>query len=377
MEKIIKTLHGKRLIVKLITVVLGLFSAGGVGANVPVRDWWGDEVKAEPAAVFVNPARLGFYSRSILQIGLSYRLLNEERARLVYDQFENTVGEAVYADNFSSSWRFGPVAGIFRYRNFGFGAGVGVVRDFNYQYLKERLDDFYVKIGEDRVEQSGMLKGANLGISFNPVNRLGIGIGARYLFGSREFEQLIIRVPDTVRLTSRGKPSGVGWLAGIGTMPFPKLKLDFAYQSSVRLNKWDSTGTRIEPWRAVAGVELAAAGSLPSKFMMSAQLTGWSVVDSGYKNVLSVRLGVEHLMLNSVRLRYGFGLEPSFSDPGVQMPYGEFGLGFNIDHWRIDLGLTGTREELAGRNFVLPITPEDSRVYQTRINLSLGMQYEL
>ncbi len=361
---------------KLTAVWVALLSASFLVANVPVRNWWGIEIYPEPAAVFFNPACLGFYNRPMLTLGMGGLILNEERTRLVYDRFENTIGEAVYADNTSLCWRFGTAAGIYRFRNFGFGAGVAPVRDFNYRYLKEQLDDYYVKIGEHRVEQSGQLNNASAGISFNPFNQLCLGIGGRYLFGSRQLTQLIIQLPDTTRLSSSGSPSGAGWFAGIGAALMPELKLDFGYQSAVQLKNWDSAGVRIEPWRLLAGAEFRATGVLPSKFRARVCLNGWSVTDSAYHNVLSVRLGVEHLLLNSVRLRYGFGLEPLFSDPGVQMPIADFGLGFNVNHLRLNLGLSVSREELVARHFILPVEPEDSRIYQSGLEMNLSMEYE-
>jgi hypothetical protein len=361
---------------KLCVFLTLLLTAGWMQANVPVRDWWGIELALEPAAVFSNPGCLGFHTRPVLMLGMGGQVLDEERTRLVYDRFENTIGEAVYADNINFNWHFGPVAGIYRFRNFGFGAGVAPVRDFGYRYLKEQLDDFYVKIGEDRVEQTGELYSASAGLSFNPINRLCLGAGGRYLFGSRQFEQMIIRIPDTVRVQSSGKPRGAGWLAGVGIALLPELQLNFGYQSAVRLRNWDSTVTRIEPWRALAGAEFRAAGVLPSKFRARAALTGWSAADAVYRNVLSVRLGVEHLLLNSVRLSYGFGLEPLFVDVMVQLPVAEFGLGFDVQQWHLDLGLNASRAEFGASHFVLPIEPEDSRVYQTRVGLNLSMKYE-
>lgn len=345
-------------------------------ANVPVRDWWGFDTRPEPGAVFRNPGCLGFYPKPIFHLAGGYRIIEEERTRLVYDGFENTMGEAVYADNINFHWYFGSVAAIYRIRNFGFGAGVAPLRDFNYRYHKEYLDDFYVKIGEDRVEQGGELINATASISFSPVRFISLGVGGRYLWGKRGLEQVIIRGPDTMRLFSKGNPSGIGWQAGVGLVSGSKLKLDIGYQSPVRLRDWESGKEKIEPRQTVAGLEFSAPGVLPSRFWAEASFTNWSEVESIYRNIFSIRMGVEHLMLNSVRLNYGFGVKPLFSDPDVHMLYADFGIGFNINRWRLNIGLMASREELDVNHFVLPVEPEDSRVYQTRFNLNMSLGYE-
>ncbi|MCX7732802.1 MAG: hypothetical protein N2248_06535 [candidate division WOR-3 bacterium] len=358
-----------------------LFSllAGGTGAfaSVPVRNWWGEELSAEPSAIFLYPSKLTGYRGAAVFAGLGSSMLSEERTRLVYDQFENTIGEAAYADNISWSLHFGPFAGVYRWRGFGFGAGLTQVRDFSYQYLKEYLDDFYVKIGEDRVEQSGGIWTGALAVGYSPVSWLEIGAGGRYLYGQRRLELVHIRVPETSAVSLKSSIRGAGWQAGAGFVSRAGWRVDACYQSAIRSGSGDSDTIRKLPWCAGIAAELNVPGVLPARMLAEAKLSGWSEVDSGFRNVLSVRAGIEHRLLNRVRMSYGFGVDPLFSNSAVHRLLGRFGLGFDISRLRLDFNLQASREELDAGDFALPVEPADIRVYQDRIGLTLNFRYDI
>ncbi len=359
-------------------VLLSLLAGGaGAFANVPVRNWWGEELSVEPSGIFSYPSKMKSYRGAAVFAGLGSGMLSEKRTRLVYDQFENTIGEAAYADNISWSRYFGPFAAVYQWRWFGFGAGLARVRDFSYQYLKEYLDDFYVKIGEDRVEQSGGIWSGVFGVGYSPVSWLEIGAGGRYLYGQRRLEQIHIRVPETSAVSLTTSFRGVGWQAGAGFVSRAGWKVDACYLSAVRFGGGDSASLRKLPWCAGIAAELNVPGALPAKMFAEAKLSGWSGVDSGFRNVLSVRTGIEHRLLNRVRMSYGFGVAPLFSDPAVHRLLGQFGLGFDVNRLRLDFNLQASREELDAEDFARPMEPADLRVYQDRICLTLNFRYDI
>lgn len=360
--------------------VLVSLLAGGTGAiaSLPVRNWWGEELNVEPSGVFLYPSKLTSYRKVAIFAGLGSTMLSEKRTRLVYDQFENTIGEAAYADNISWSWQFGPFAGVYRWQRFGFGAGLAQVWDFSYQYLKEYLDDFYVKIGEDRVEQSGGIWSGALAVGYSPVSWLEIGAGGRYLYGQRSLEQVRIRVPEETSVVSlKSSVRGAGWQAGAGFVSRAGWRVDACYRSAVRLGSQDSSAIRKLPWCTGIVAELNVPGVLPAKMLAEAQLSGWPEVDSSFRNVLSVRAEIEHRLLNRVRMSYGFGVEPLFSNPGVHRLLGQFGLGFDVNRLQLNFKLQASREELDAGDFALPVEPSDMRVYQDRICLMLNFRYDI
>ena len=91
----------------------------------------------------------------------------------------------------------------------------------------------------------------------------------------------------------------------------------------------------------------------------------WPSVDSLMYDVLSVRAGVGHRLYGSVRLRYGFGLEPLPFDRSVQLVSVGAGIGFDAGPVIIDFGALFARGVLSPSSFSTPLSPSDLRVYQT------------
>jgi hypothetical protein len=112
-------------------------------------------------------------------------------------------------------------------------------------------------------------------------------------------------------------------------------------------------------------------GSLPSTVMAEARYQAWRTVDSTFSNLLVVRAGVEHTMLNFVSLRYGFGVEPQPFDPTIQRLNAGFGLGFDADVVRIDIGMLFTHDLLGPANFSSPLTESDLKIYGDRSNFAV------
>ena len=62
------------------------------------------------AAVFTSPEMLGFVDEPQAEVGAGFKWLAEQRTRMVYDRFENAIGEVTFADNTSFAPLPGPLA---------------------------------------------------------------------------------------------------------------------------------------------------------------------------------------------------------------------------------------------------------------------------
>ncbi len=378
-----------------------LLVAAAVG-EIPVSDWRGEEVTwydaralarcgaagidIGPAAVFSNPAGLAFLRRPVVQVSYGMRLAAEQRTRVVYDQFENSLGELAYADNVYSNGIPGPMAAAYPRGIFSAGAALGAMRDFNYTYLRAYRDDFYVKVGEDRVSQTGMLYMVGLGAAVRPLDWLATGLRGAYMFGSRRLESWHAMGADTAYLADEGRPTGVLLGAGLVTNLLSRLLVGVDLQSGYRLKNWrDSAGTLTlvpsvcegrYPWSARLGVSYRVAGPLPGTVSAEARYSTWHDLDSNLSNVLAARAGVEHRMLTKVRLRYGFGVEPMPDDPAIQVA--SFGLGTGIDagQFRIDLGLRLSRRVFGPTGFWPELSETDVRVYESRNHFAFTLSRE-
>ncbi|HDQ99427.1 MAG TPA: hypothetical protein ENN51_03980, partial [candidate division WOR-3 bacterium] len=321
-----------RIIISLVLLAAGAFGAG-FPPDLPAAAFWGRPVSwsgvrdivpgvvgFEPGAseLFLRPARLGFIGRGGFEVGGGSRIMSEQRTRLVYDQFENAIGEIVVADNLSGSWYAGPAAVAYRVAEpVLVAAGIRPVTDYKYDYYKEYRDDFYVVIGTDRVEAEGLLYEASVGTAVRPVSWLALGVSGGYRFGSRRVRVETMRVGDSTALYEEGgRPRGIGFAAGLAVEPLAGLRLDAGFDGGTRLDEWrsaageDAALERNQPWQARVGVAWFAAGVLPSRVSAEAGYVGWTGVDSVWSNVLTVRGGVEHSFVNGLRLSYGAGVEP-------------------------------------------------------------------
>ncbi|MFO7639385.1 MAG: hypothetical protein R6X14_08875 [bacterium] len=375
-------------------ITLSLVAAAAFGQpEIPAAAYWGRPTgwssgrevvpgagwfDTGPGQVFLRPARLGFADRPGVELGFAGRALSEQRTRLVYDQFENAIGELVVADNLTGAWLAGPVAAALPLAGLATVAvGLRPVADYNYSYQKDYRDDFYVVIGTDRVAASGTLYEAAGGIGVRPVRWLAAGASAGYRFGRREVLVELARYEDTTRYEESGRPAGLGYAAGLVLEPVAGFQLDAGYDGGLTLADWRSAAAedaavgRGQPWQARLGVAYFAPGVLPSRVTAEAGYTGWAAVDSGWSNVLAVRAGVEHTLAGALRLRYGAGVEPLPYATEIHRVLAGAGLGWDAGIARFDAGFSVGREVFGAGQFPAGLNPPDQQVYQTGTGFAL------
>ncbi|MCL6465324.1 MAG: hypothetical protein K6T77_01055, partial [candidate division WOR-3 bacterium] len=82
--------------------VLVMVLVGSAAPTIPMRDYLGEWLSPTPDGVFLNPADLAgrgeIAGSRRVSVNWGLRYVSEQRVRYVYDQFENTIGEAVFAD---------------------------------------------------------------------------------------------------------------------------------------------------------------------------------------------------------------------------------------------------------------------------------------
>ncbi|MGQ9678729.1 MAG: hypothetical protein ACUVUD_05550 [bacterium] len=364
----------------LLTTGLLLVFVGLTPGSIPVRDFLGDQLGFIPTEMFSHQVILAGFNelrnRPRMSVGLGLKFASEQRLRPAYDQFENTIGEAVIADNISFNWIPGPVSFVYPMSRFWVKLAVAPARDFHYDYRKELRDDFYEKIGEDRLVQRGNLSAVNFDLAFKPFSFFAFGLGFRYAYGGRELESKTIRGMDTITFISRSNLKSPAWSIGVAVLPFSRFSVGLDYQSRISFSGQDSFGVKGYPWSGQIILDYQAAGELPSLVRVIAGMEGWAEVDHGLHNVIFLKSWVEHIMLNFVRLRYGFGLSPLCSDPSVHRIDALLGLGFTAGRYRLNLDGNLCREVLSASDFALPVVPEDIRVDETKLILKTGVEYE-
>ncbi len=386
----------------VVGVLVFAFWFAAAQAQVPIRDWVGEEVPGHDAralarcgavgtdvtagAVFGNPATLGFLARRAVQVGYRLRISTEQRTQVVYDQFENALGELAYADNIHSIGAPGAFAAAATLGKAVGAVGLTQVRSFDYRYVKAYRDDFYVKVGEDRVVQTGALYSVAAAAAYRVFDRFGLGLRGGYLFGSRRLESWRVRGVDTSFLRDDGRPTGFLFGAGLALVPRERFTVVTDFQSGYRLSNWRSADWNqiprppsyegSYPWVAKLAVSYRVTGPLPGTVAAEAGYSVWRGLDSSLSNVLAVRAGVEHRMLSLVRLRYGFGVEPRPDDPAIQVAGFGLGSGFDAGLFRVDLGVYLSRNVIGPTRFWPELTETDTRILESRNYLAVTLSRE-
>jgi len=341
---------------------------------------------AEPgaAAVSGNPGLLGFVTRAEVEVGAGLTWSSEQRTRTVYDQFETAIGEVVTADNLDLVPALGAAAGVVPLASrLALGAAIGTFRDYRYRYSKEYRDDFYAKIGEDRIEQDGMLYAADVAAGIRVVDWLSAGLRARYLTGARSLDFVTVRGTDTTVESESGSPSGFGVGGGLGIEPLAGLVLGLELAGPVSLSEWRTGDSLVAsetgrlPLAVTAAVAYRVPGAIPSRLQVEAGYHNWHGVDTTVSSIVTAGLAVEHQLLDRVALRYGAAIEPMPFDPTVQLVRVGAGLGFEVGSLVIDIGGRLNHDVLGPSHFRTPLAHADEKVYETNGVFGVSVRREL
>jgi hypothetical protein len=308
------------------------------------------------------------------QLGFSYNMgfLQERRTVEVYDQFDNTVGEYAIAENLFTRGNIGNISFLLPLKFLNVSASLRPQYTFDYYFYREFRDNFYAKVGEEELKVTGAVYNASAMVGHEFLNKFGVGAGFNYYFGSRKYTYHDSIINGThISAETTGTPSGIGFTVGFSAMPIDRLLINLVYQSRTKLSKWENDLSMKYPESYRLEASYLAAGDIPTKVGVSFQYTNWKVFQSIYDTPLEIGLGVEHMMLNTVALRYGFRFEPSFVPPIVHQGLISLGFGFMAGNVKIDIGMDIKRRILGSENLVFS-NDNTLKVYQNTGEVLIG-----
>jgi len=325
----------------------------------------------KPSVYLSNPLAK---SLGKMQLAISYNLgfLLERRTKLVFDNFDNTIGEVAIAENLLTKGNLGKVSFLYPLEFMNVSISLQPQYDFEYYFYREFRDDFYAKIGEEELKVTGAVYKASVMVGKEFVKKFGIGAGFNYYTGSRNFSYHdSILGGNCVNAETTGSPSGIGFTVGISAMPIERLLMHFDFQSATNLKKWANNDAKKYPQSLNFAVSYLAAGEIPTKIGITAQYIDWKVFQNTYRPTIDIGLGIEHTMFNSVALRYGFKFEPSFIPPTVHQGTVSIGWGFMIGTMQIDIGADVKRRIITSENLM---NPDDNtlKVYENTGAIIIG-----
>jgi len=375
--------------------VLQLVIAYSVFANIPT-DWYYGRTRdftnarslglagistiiPSPSGMFINPALLGLIKNPSFDFSAALNWTSEKRTKELFDQFENTIGEISVADNMFTHTKVSPLAIAYPLPAFGgtrIGLGLGYtsVIDYNYYFHKELRDDYYQKIGDYELKATGQTQGINFATGVNLNNPsladINIGAGLCYSWGNHQSTQ------ESDSFQIKALNFNFGAVTGLGE----RLKIGFDFQNRWKMH-WKPTAEQVNPptfyylWTSSFGLGATYnfPGEIPTIALTEFRYIYWQDRDhpSSGQNSLNIRAGIEHTMLNDVKLRYGFGVIPSLiklTPPTVLI---SFGLGFSVESLKFDIGANIQRCTLTEENFYWPI--DEEKVYETFGNIVISV----
>lgn len=397
-----------------------------VSAGLPEVMWLGDPAGSSSAVslgmgdcgfmevsalgILENPALLGIADHGLqVEFSAGMDFFVEKRTRRVYDQFESSIGESEIA--FNKGIKFFPggaavavrsIAGFPEY--IAFAAGWRVPAIYGYSYERTVRDAAYVKIGEEKLDISGLNNEFNLVVSFIPSEVFSFGLAGGYVTGSRDVTWEVSHVDptlDSTRAHRRESVSGIVTRGSILFVPDRRVFVSAALEYPMSLSVSPETDGDSVTWNVLSetdyDLDMPMTLRLGSIYIPGNRLRSrfigefyWSSDGSlefekenlGLKNSWGINAGVENTLPGGPVARFGFGYNRSPVSSALDRMSFTAGMGFNIGEWNLDLGASFSPDrwrqtEIAGLpSFVSgdSLTVEET---DTRVMFSISRVFDL
>jgi len=390
--------------------VMWLGSPVGSGSAVSLGMGDCSFMDVSATGILENPALLGIAENGLqVEFSAGMDLSVEKRTRLVYDQFESSIGESEIAFNKGMSFFPGGAALAVRGieglpESLAFAAGYRVPGVFGYSYERTVRDASYVKTGQEELDISGMLNEFDLAVSFIPSDVFSFGLGGGYITGSRDVTWEVKHVDttlDSTRSHRRESLSGIVTRGSLLFIPDRRVFVSAAFEYPMSFSISPEMDGDSLSWNVLSDTDYdldmpvtIRLGSLyiPGNSLKS-RFTGefyWSSDASleyegenlGLMNSWGINAGVENTLPGGPVARFGFGYSRSPISSALDRMSFTAGMGFSVGEWNLDLGacfspdrwrqtdITGLPSFIMGDS----LTVEET---DTRVMLSISRVFDL
>ncbi len=302
-------------------------------------------------------------------------ILSERRTVQVYDQFDNTIGEVAISDNTLARGNLANFYFLMPFDLLNISVSRKPIISYNYYYYQEFRDDFYTKIGETELKVLGQLCETAIMVGKQFKDMIGVSIGLNYYDGKRTYHYHDSMLnSNVVNADSIGNLNGLGLTLDFSYKPFERLLINLGYQSPIKVNKFINPDITVKyPAIYKLNVAYLASGEIPTKLGVQTQYSNWKTLDSTYQSSWEVGFGIEHILLTSVALRYGFRLQPSFIEPIVHLGAVSVGWGFEIGIIQVDIGAEIGRRIIYAENLT-SANDNTMKIYQNTAMVIGGLR---
>ncbi len=340
--------------------------------------------------ITVNPSSFASFEGTLVSIGFESSLQGERRSKKAFDSFDNTIGDVTISDNSFLYLTPTPfvIAHSFPFANIAF--QIMPKYNTNYTYKRTVRDEFYVKVLDIEEKSNGKLW-AYSGVIAKKFGPFGAGIRVDYINGTVRYENNKYYVDPEIEPYGRSYKSdweGWGFSLGLNVDVNWRLRVGLFYDIGVKIDKTspDPYDTYYHicldnlvpvsiieyPPTLGLGVRFRPANQLPATLNLDVIYTSWESLDfespyiypsylddtNSLNNIISYRLGVEHLFSPGTKLRFGFAYTPSYIDRSIATAEFTLGGGFVLSGLEIDLGAGISRRVFKGSDVPFCIQDE-------------------
>ncbi len=375
----------------LVLVALGLLVCGSALATPQIMTAYGDQMgwfsaeingmggtgtalyRGGYSTVF-NPALLAKATTYRLDFGGALDQEHEDRFQPLFDSFDSYVADAAIASNRNHYFQTGfALAGKPGGPDSPFGVGLSLTDryPFDYTFTEELRNPSPFPPGsgepardmiiENRAREiTGTLRDLSVGVSYNLLERVNLGVSANYAFGTRTE---IMRAQDFVTPTnsynrrSDFDMNGVNFVLGAQGTISERLEIGVAWETKLKADgDWtqrdfeasaDSTAETMNdayyqyPQSFRAGLAFLPQTDPRTVFTMELEYKPWSEMEDWrvpgddnpqhLQDTMDVRIGLQHSFYNGMAARFGFRHFESYLDKeatasafsaGVGAPFG-------------------------------------------------------
>lgn len=370
----------------------------------------------------MNPAGLVNYKNDLtVQFGFGLNSSNLDRSYPYYDSFGGFTdyGSYIYNQNAAEN-----VSGFISYKlpfalpffsEPHLSVGLQPAYDFNYSYEEEIRDPFNQKdklLGYINWNQEGLLYSIPLTFSFRTWAGITMGVQTGYVSGNLKAHRDIIPwktndfSADSVRIDRESESASLITRFGLQFPVNERLTLGGVVQLPTELTfKIKSEAAVPEkqtityPLKAGIGFEYHFINELAAKINADVYFEQWSKFENNfqaaplmsdasadssvYHDVLSVRVGIEHLFLNRVPLRVGFFYSQYPQSESFARTMLTAGTGFTVLGAEFNLAAGVQSQEYFQNDlfdesrFGLTSRTDPDRVQDTDYFVKIDMQYAL
>ncbi len=367
-------------------------------------------MEASALGILENPSLLGIAGNGLqVEFSAGMDFFVEKRTRLVYDQFENSIGESEYAFNRGIDFLPGGVALAVRGwgglpESFAFAAGWRVPSFFGYSYERTVRDDAYVITGNEELDVTGMLNEFVLAVSFIPSDVFSFGLAGGYVTGSRDVTWEVTHVDPSLDSTFSHRSESMNGIVTRGSIlfaPHRRVFVSAALEYPMPLSISPRSDGDPVTWNVLSETDYdldmpmtLRLGSIyiPGNSLKSRFIGGffWSSDGSlefegdnlGLKNSWGVNAGVENTLPGGPVARFGFGYRRSPQASALDRMSFTAGLGFCVGEWNLDVGASFSPDrwrqtEITGLPSFVPgdsLTIEET---DTRVMISISRVFDL